>query len=195
MRDKVAWRVFLLLNHAHVTYSKKIIVSCLLDLLISKFFNQLFIALYNYSGNISSFLPLLNHLLMRLFNTLNLLGIFLPMWYYTHIPFNVFFHLLSPIVILHMFHDISNDSSFKTPLITQVEMIFPSSESLVHLCSLLHVRYFSYIRSLSFYLFWSSLGAKFLPTVFSKDFCTGSYARCLIFSKNLTYRTKNNLEW
>ena len=152
MGDKVAWRVFLLLNHAHVTYSKKIIVSCLLDLLTSKFFNQLFIALYNYSGNISSFLPMLNHLLMRLFNTLNLLGIVLPMWYYIHIPFSVvFFHLLLPIIILHMFHDISHDSSFKTPLITQVEMIFPSSESLMHLCSLLHVRYFCYTRSLSFY--------------------------------------------
>lgn len=152
MGDKVAWRVFLLLNHAHVTYSKKIIVSCLLDLLTSKFFNQLFTALYNSSGNISSFLPMLNHLLMRLFNTLNLLGIFLPMWYYTHIPFNVFFfHLLSPIVILHMFHDVSNDSSFKTPLINQVEVIFPSSEALVHLCSLLHIRYFSYTKSLSFY--------------------------------------------
>lgn len=145
MRDKDRMKSFSNFESCkYMTYSKiKIVFTCLLHLLITKFFSRLFTALHSCSSSISSFLPVLNHRLIRLFRTLNLPSIFRPMRHCTNIPFNVLsFYLLSPIEIPCLSWHISNDSSFKKPsLITQVEMIFSSSESLVHLCSLLHRRH------------------------------------------------------
>lgn len=156
--------------------------TCSLHPLISKFFGQSYIALHNCSSSILSFLPILDHLLIRLFKTFNFAQSFSTSVTLCKYSFKCSL-LLSMIVYrnpTYLSLHISDNSSFQKPsLITQVEMTCPSSKSLVHWYFLLHKTYSSYTRvclSISFEDHQEH-GSFFYPPLFSRVLCAGQYAR------------------